>query len=60
MFDSLEDGGLRSSAPYASTAEIAEQENDRSLGELHDRVNILKRVRCSLLLDVVIWNDDGM
>ncbi|XP_024401146.1 bet1-like SNARE 1-1 isoform X2 [Physcomitrium patens] len=44
LFDSLEDGGLRSSAPYASTAEIAEQENDRSLGELHDRVNILKRL----------------
>ncbi|KAG0590178.1 hypothetical protein KC19_1G078700 [Ceratodon purpureus] len=39
----MEEGGLRSSAPCASSAEIAEQENERGLGELHDRVNILKR-----------------
>jgi blocked-early-in-transport protein 1 len=44
LFDSLEEGGLRSAPPYASGAEIAEQENERGLGELHDRVNILKRV----------------
>jgi len=40
----MEEGGLRASAPYASSAEIAEQENERGLGELHDRVNILKRL----------------
>ena len=44
----MEEGGLRTSAPYASTAEIAEQENERGLGELHDRVNLLKRVRVFL------------
>lgn len=44
LFDSLEEGGLRSAPPYASGAEIAEQENERGLGELHDRVNMLKRL----------------
>lgn len=41
----MEEGGLRTSAPYASSAEIAEQENERSLGELEDRVKLFKRVR---------------
>ncbi|XP_024379137.1 bet1-like SNARE 1-1 isoform X2 [Physcomitrium patens] len=40
----MEEGGLRTSAPYASSAEIAEQENERSLGELEDRVKLFKRL----------------
>ncbi|KAL3644411.1 Bet1-like SNARE 1-1 [Castilleja foliolosa] len=43
LFDGIEEGGVRASLPYASH-EIDEQENDRVLGGLHDRVNILKRL----------------
>jgi hypothetical protein len=44
LFDTVEEGGLRASAPYVSSTEIAEQENERGLDTLHDRVNVLKRV----------------
>jgi hypothetical protein len=44
LFDTVEEGGLRASAPYVSSTEIAEQENEHGLDILHDRVNVLKRV----------------
>ncbi|BBN00260.1 blocked early in transport 1 [Marchantia polymorpha subsp. ruderalis] len=43
LFDSLEEGGLRPASSY-STSEIAEQENDRGIDDLSDRVNVLKRL----------------
>jgi len=48
LFDTVEEGGLRASAPYVSSTEIAEQENERGLDTLHDRVNVLKRVYFTL------------
>ncbi|CAM6039534.1 unnamed protein product [Sphagnum compactum] len=44
LFDTVEEGGLRASAPYVSSTEIAEQENEHGLDILHDRVNVLKRL----------------
>jgi hypothetical protein len=44
LFDTVEEGGLRASAPDVSSTEIAEQENEHGLDILHDRVNVLKRV----------------
>lgn len=43
LFDGLEEGGLRAGTSF-STSEIAEQENERGLDTLADRVSILKRV----------------
>lgn len=54
LFDSLEEGGLRSSAPYVSSTEIAEQENERGLEGLHDRVSALKRVWTSQNFDKIL------
>ncbi|KAJ7566838.1 hypothetical protein O6H91_02G120500 [Diphasiastrum complanatum] len=42
-FDDMEEGVSRAGSSY-STSEIAEQENDRSLNALDDRVSILKRL----------------
>ncbi|GFP87246.1 bet1-like snare 1-1 [Phtheirospermum japonicum] len=42
LFDGIEEGGIRASLSYSSH-EINEQENDRALGGLQDRVNLLKR-----------------
>jgi len=62
LFDSLEEGGLRSSAPYVSSTEIAEQENERGLDGLHDRVSALKRLTGDIHEEVESHNKllDGM
>lgn len=43
LFDGIEEGGIRASSSYSSH-EIDEQENDRAMDGLQDRVNMLKRV----------------
>ncbi|KAL2630841.1 hypothetical protein R1flu_015527 [Riccia fluitans] len=43
LFDTLEEGGVRASSSY-STSEIAEQENDRGIESIGDRVSVLKRL----------------
>ena len=43
LFDGIEEGGIRVSSSYSSH-EIDEQENDRAMDGLQDRVNMLKRV----------------
>ncbi|OIW07685.1 hypothetical protein TanjilG_30762 [Lupinus angustifolius] len=40
-FDSLEEGGIRASSSYSR--EINEQDNDKAMESLHDRVTFLKR-----------------
>jgi hypothetical protein len=42
LFDGIEEGGIR--ATSYSSHEIDEQENDRAVDGLQDRVSILKRV----------------
>ncbi|KAL5994421.1 hypothetical protein ACLOJK_024471 [Asimina triloba] len=42
LFDDIEEGGKRATSSYASH-EIDEQDNDRAIDGLQDRVNILKR-----------------
>lgn len=42
LFDGIEEGGIRASASYSH--EIDEQENERAVDGLQDRVNLLKRV----------------
>ncbi|XP_073274815.1 bet1-like SNARE 1-1 [Primulina huaijiensis] len=42
LFDGIEEGGIRSSSSYSH--EIDEQENDRAIDGLQDRVAILKRL----------------
>lgn len=46
LFDGIEEGGIR--ATSYSSHEIDEQENDRAIDGLQDRVSILKRVLCHL------------
>ncbi|CAL0303188.1 unnamed protein product [Lupinus luteus] len=41
-FDSLEEGGIRASSSYSR--EINEQDNDKAMESLHDRVTFLKRL----------------
>jgi blocked early in transport 1 len=48
LFDGIEEGGIR--ATSYSSHEIDEQENDRAIDGLQDRVSILKRVLCHLIL----------
>ncbi|KAK4477683.1 hypothetical protein RD792_016930, partial [Penstemon davidsonii] len=43
LFYGIEEGGIRASASYSSH-EIDEQENDRAVDGLQDRVNLLKRL----------------
>ncbi|GAA0150277.1 SNARE protein [Lithospermum erythrorhizon] len=43
LFDGIEEGGIRAASPYSSH-EIDEQENERSIDGLQDRVNLLKRI----------------
>ncbi|KAL0337225.1 UNVERIFIED_CONTAM: Bet1-like SNARE 1-1 [Sesamum calycinum] len=43
LFDGIEEGGIRASPSYSSH-EIDEQENDRAMDGLQDRVNLLKRL----------------
>ncbi|KAL2535757.1 Bet1-like SNARE 1-1 [Forsythia ovata] len=43
LFDGIEEGGIRASSSYSSH-EIDEQENDRAVDGLQDRVNLLKRL----------------
>lgn len=43
LFDGIEEGGIRASSSYASH-EIDEQENEKAMDGLQDRVNLLKRV----------------
>lgn len=43
LFDGIEEGGIRASSSYSSH-EIDEQENDRAIDGLQDRVAILKRL----------------
>ncbi|KAD3338356.1 hypothetical protein E3N88_33877 [Mikania micrantha] len=43
LFDDIEDGGIRATSSYSSH-EIDEQENDRSMDGLQDRVLMLKRL----------------
>ncbi|XP_019234495.1 PREDICTED: bet1-like SNARE 1-1 isoform X2 [Nicotiana attenuata] len=43
LFDGIEEGGIRASSSYAS-GEIDEQENERAIDGLQDRVNMLKRL----------------
>ncbi|KAL2603150.1 hypothetical protein R1flu_017254, partial [Riccia fluitans] len=43
LFDTLEEGGVRASSSY-STSKIAEQENDRGIESIGDRVSVLKRL----------------
>ncbi|KAL1531330.1 Bet1-like SNARE 1-1 [Salvia divinorum] len=43
LFDGIEEGGIRASSSYSSH-EIDEQENDRAVEVLQDRVIMLKRL----------------
>jgi len=43
LFDGIEEGGIRASSSYSSH-EIDEQDNERALEGLQDRVILLKRV----------------
>ncbi|KAK4281247.1 hypothetical protein QN277_012768 [Acacia crassicarpa] len=43
LFDGIEEGGIRASSSY-STHEIDEQDNERALDGLQDRVILLKRL----------------
>ncbi|KAK4391858.1 Bet1-like SNARE 1-1 [Sesamum angolense] len=43
LFDGIEEGGIRASPSYSSH-EIDEQENDKAMDGLQDRVNLLKRL----------------
>lgn len=43
LFDGIEEGGIRASSSYSH--EIDEQDNERAVEGLQDRVNLLKRVR---------------
>ncbi|XP_042518291.1 bet1-like SNARE 1-1 isoform X2 [Macadamia integrifolia] len=43
LFDGIEEGGIRASSSYSSH-EIDEQDNDRALDGLQDRVILLKRL----------------
>ncbi|KAL9998555.1 putative BET1-like protein [Helianthus debilis subsp. tardiflorus] len=43
LFDDIEDGGIRATSSYSSH-EIDEQENDRAMDGLQDRVLMLKRL----------------
>ncbi|KAK6152002.1 hypothetical protein DH2020_014637 [Rehmannia glutinosa] len=43
LFDGIEEGGIRASSSYSSH-EIDEQENDRAIDGLEDRVLMLKRL----------------
>ncbi|GFP79483.1 bet1-like snare 1-1 [Phtheirospermum japonicum] len=43
LFDGIEEGGIKASSSYSSH-EIDEQENDRAVDGLQDRVNMLKRL----------------
>ncbi|KAI3526632.1 hypothetical protein L1887_05890 [Cichorium endivia] len=43
LFDEIEDGGIRASSSYSSH-EIDEQENERAMDGLQDRVLMLKRL----------------
>ncbi|CAM6018108.1 unnamed protein product [Sphagnum balticum] len=62
LFDTVEEGGLRASASYVSSTEIAEQDNERGLDTLHDRVNVLKRLTADIHGEVDSQNRllDGM
>lgn len=42
LFDGIEEGGIRASSSYSH--EIDEQDNERAMEGLQDRVNLLKRV----------------
>ncbi|KAF3638403.1 Bet1-like SNARE 1-1 [Capsicum annuum] len=42
LFDGIEEGGIRASSSYGSH-EIDEQENEKAMDGLQDRVNLLKR-----------------
>ncbi|KAI5597000.1 hypothetical protein POPTR_002G041500v4 [Populus trichocarpa] len=43
LFDGIEEGGIRASSSYSSH-EIDEQDNERALEGLEDRVSLLKRL----------------
>ncbi|CAK9150029.1 unnamed protein product [Ilex paraguariensis] len=43
LFDGIEEGGIRASSSYSSH-EIDEQENEKAMDGLQDRVNLLKRL----------------
>ncbi|CAA2987979.1 bet1-like SNARE 1-1 isoform X1 [Olea europaea subsp. europaea] len=43
LFDGIEEGGIRALSSYSSR-EIDEQENDRAIDGLQDRVSLLKRL----------------
>ncbi|KAL2485925.1 Bet1-like SNARE 1-1 [Abeliophyllum distichum] len=43
LFDGIEEGGIKASSSYSSH-EIDEQENDRTVDGLQDRVSFLKRL----------------
>lgn len=43
LFDGIEEGGIRASSSYSSH-EIDEQENERAIDGLQDRVSFLKKV----------------
>eukprot|EP00246_Nothoceros_aenigmaticus_P017148 TRINITY_DN8175_c0_g1_i2.p1 TRINITY_DN8175_c0_g1~~TRINITY_DN8175_c0_g1_i2.p1 ORF type:complete len:128 (+),score=13.79 TRINITY_DN8175_c0_g1_i2:197-580(+) len=55
LFDGLEEGGLRASSFYTS-AELAEQENERSVDGLQDRVSVLKRLTADIHEEVESHN----
>ncbi|OAY49835.1 bet1-like SNARE 1-1 [Manihot esculenta] len=42
LFDGIEEGGIRASSSYSH--EIDEQDNERAMEGLQDRVNLLKRL----------------
>ncbi|OAY61561.1 bet1-like SNARE 1-1 isoform X1 [Manihot esculenta] len=42
LFDGIEEGGIRASSSYSH--EIDEQDNERGMDGLQDRVNLLKRL----------------
>ncbi|KAL7091864.1 hypothetical protein ACP275_12G129900 [Erythranthe tilingii] len=63
LFDGIEEGGIRASSSYSSH-EIDEQENERAIDGLQDRVNLLKRLSGDIhgeveshnhMLDGMVW-----
>lgn len=50
LFDGIEEGGIRASSLYSSYNEIDEQDNERAMGGLQDRVSLLKRVSLIFLV----------
>uniref|UniRef100_A0A2P2LRF9 Uncharacterized protein MANES_05G087400 n=1 Tax=Rhizophora mucronata TaxID=61149 RepID=A0A2P2LRF9_RHIMU len=55
LFDGIEEGGIKASSSYSSH-EIDEQDNERAMEGLQDRVNLLKRLSGDIHEEVEVHN----